>query len=303
MVSINEAKFEIIKCEDGIEQLKFIERCARISYLSVSKLIDEYDSGAEGKKSAFIKASKIICEKYNRFGRDFMRDYPKCTKRDVIEAASALQFVEDVLIKEGATSMLEFGDITVLFECCIGFTRENNRHRHASRVEMSTRYADFSKIGDCSLQVVTPEWMLDEEGNPLEEFYIWKNAVEHSEKAYKQIFGIIKERINSDEGLRDADKKKELSRIAGKSRGVLPLDTRSPEVVKANLREWAEVILKLRASLRAHESMQEVMFPLLDQLRLRIPVIFDYKIKTIWEMETDIHTSDALPLQIEQEDK
>lgn len=58
------------------------------------------------------------------------------------------------------------------------------------------------------------------------------------------------------------------------TRSVLPNSTKTEIVVTANLREW-RTILKQRTAKAAHPQMREVMGPLLEELKTRLPVIFD----------------------------
>jgi thymidylate synthase (FAD) len=58
------------------------------------------------------------------------------------------------------------------------------------------------------------------------------------------------------------------------ARAVLPNCLATEIVVTANLRELRH-ILKLRTSKAAHPEMRALMTPLLEELKERIPVIFD----------------------------
>ena len=59
-----------------------------------------------------------------------------------------------------------------------------------------------------------------------------------------------------------------------KARSVLPNSLKTEIVATANFREWRH-ILKLRTSKAAHPQMREIMIPLRDELRKRIPIIFN----------------------------
>ena len=58
------------------------------------------------------------------------------------------------------------------------------------------------------------------------------------------------------------------------ARSVLPNSLKTEIVMTANLREWRH-FFKLRTSTAAHPQMREIAQPLLDELRTKIPVIFD----------------------------
>ena len=58
------------------------------------------------------------------------------------------------------------------------------------------------------------------------------------------------------------------------ARSVLPNSLKTEVMMTANLREWRH-FLKLRTSKAAHPQIREVAIPLLEELKKRIPVIFD----------------------------
>ena len=58
------------------------------------------------------------------------------------------------------------------------------------------------------------------------------------------------------------------------ARNVLPLSTATEIIMTANIREWRSV-MKLRVTSKAHPQMRSIMRKLLDDLKSRIPVLFD----------------------------
>jgi len=58
------------------------------------------------------------------------------------------------------------------------------------------------------------------------------------------------------------------------ARDVLPIGLKTEVVVAANTREWMH-IFEQRCGKAAHPRMQELMVPLREDLRKRIPVLFD----------------------------
>ena len=156
------------------------------------------------------------------------------------------------LIKNGHEAMIEFFDITVKFIHNRGFTHEMVRHRLCSFAQESSRYCNYSedKFGN-EITVIRPYWL--DEKPELEEQ--WEDACSLMEDAYLWF-------INE----------KELPPQA--ARGILPNDLKTEINVKANLREW-RTIFKLRTAPSAHPDMRRVMIPLLEELRGKIPVIFD----------------------------
>lgn len=288
MVNVKQPTYQFEFILDGMEYLRLIERCGRTSYKSKSKLIDEYEKIKTSKTElrAFMdKISNIVKGLYNRYGRDYIKDvYSKYTSvmdkdLELVKDASALQFV-DMIIQKGHTSILEFGFIVVRFFVNIGYTREQNRHRLTSIIERSTRYADEcddEKFGG-QLQVISPIWFEDN----IDDMKDWKLHMEESEANYKYWLKILRDRAMKEPDLKKREKL--LSESTQKARGVLPLDTESEECIGANLREWSENILRLRASPYAHPSMQQIMYPLQKELRRKIPIVFDYNTKIIHEL-------------------
>jgi thymidylate synthase (FAD) len=66
----------------------------------------------------------------------------------------------------------------------------------------------------------------------------------------------------------------ELGWSAQEARSVLPNSLKTEITVTMNFREWRN-FFKLRTPITAHPQMREVTRPLLSELQLRIPVVFD----------------------------
>jgi Predicted alternative thymidylate synthase len=66
----------------------------------------------------------------------------------------------------------------------------------------------------------------------------------------------------------------DLKRSPQEARSVLPNSTKTEIIVTANYREWRN-FFKLRTAKAAHPQMQEVTKPLLEELKSKLPVIFD----------------------------
>lgn len=170
---------------------------------------------------------------------------------DLITPDSAKGFVERIA-KRGHESVIEHYNITVRFVCNRGFTHELVRHRLAAFSQESTRYCNYTKdkFGN-EITVIKPAELI--EGS--EEYNIWKQAMENSEKSYMAMMAVGSKPENA--------------------RGVLPIDIKTEIVITANLREWKH-ILTLRTSKAAHPSMRELMIPLAKEFQSKIPVIFDH---------------------------
>lgn len=167
---------------------------------------------------------------------------------DKITSFSAKKFVKKI-IDRGHESVLEHTGLSARFICNRGFSHECVRHRLASFSQESTRYCNYSrnKFGS-ELTFIQPRNL-----TPTQQS-IWMHSMLYAERNY---FNLLKEGA--------------APQIA---RGVLPIDIKTEIVVTANLREWRH-ILRLRTAKAAHPSMHELMRPLLNELKTKIPVIFD----------------------------
>ena len=157
------------------------------------------------------------------------------------------------LIKSGHEAMLEHSFLSVEFTVDRGVTHELVRHRLCSFAQESTRYCNYfaEKFGK-SVKFVIPYFFA--QGDRQEELAVWMKSCEKSEKDY---FALL------DKGATPQE-----------ARTVLPNSTAAEIVMSGNYREWRH-ILRLRTAKDAHPQMREVMCPLGEELKRRIPVIFD----------------------------
>lgn len=167
---------------------------------------------------------------------------------DKITEDSAEKFVANI-IKRGHEAVLEHCSFTVKFVCDRGVSHEIVRHRMASYCQESTRYCNYSK-GDFGGEITVIEpCFLDAQG-----FIMWKRCCETAETAY---FDLLDWGCSPQE-----------------ARSVLPNSLKTEVVMTANLREWRH-FLKLRCSAAAHPQMREVAKLLLEELKIKIPIVFD----------------------------
>jgi thymidylate synthase (FAD) len=174
-----------------------------------------------------------------------------CYKSEqLITVDSANKFV-GTLIKNGHESVLEHEKISILFVCDRGVSHELVRHRLASFSQESTRYCNYSndKFGN-ELTFIEPIWAADNN----DAYNIWFNSLLQCELDYNKLIS--------------------LGWQAQHARTILPNSLKTEIVVTANLREW-RTIFKQRTTRAAHPQMRELMCPLLDELKLLIPVIFN----------------------------
>ena len=197
-----------------------------------------------------IDGAKIL-QKLERCGRVCYKSEDKITE------GSAEKFI-GMILKSGHESVLEHEKLTVKFVCDRGVTHEIVRHRIASYSQESTRYCNYSKdkFGN-ELTFIRPCFWADDS----EEYAVWKQAMEEIEKTYVKLISL---------GAKPEE-----------ARSILPNSLKTEIVCTMNLREWRH-FFKLRTAERAHPQIREISVALLDELKKRIPVIFD-----------DINTSDG----------
>ena len=182
-------------------------------------------------------------------------------KRTDCDHHSSHKFVK-TLIKNGHHAMLEFGDITVKFITNRGVSHELVRHRLCSFAQESTRYVKY----DGEMEFIKPVWIAGycpdritgNEINDLGENFETKAWLAHgiSSEYYYQLL------------LKECQWRPE------QAREVLPNSLKTEIIVKSNFREWMH-ILKLRCAKAAHPQMRALMLPLLEELKTKIPVIFE----------------------------
>ena len=158
------------------------------------------------------------------------------------------------LIKNGHEAMLEHCSFTVKFIVDRGISHEIVRHRVASYAQESTRYCNYAK-DDFNSEITVIEPLYLESGTTA--YKAWENACKTAEKAYFDMldFGCTPQ----------------------EARAVLPHSLKTEICVTMNLREWRH-FFKLRAANetgKAHPQMLEVTVPLLEELKKKIPVVFD----------------------------
>lgn len=182
----------------------------------------------------------------------------KSEDRITEDGESAEKFVK-MLIDRGHEAMIEHSSLSVKFICDRGVSHELVRHRIASFAQESTRYCNYSKdkFGN-EITVIEPSFFgigSNVDGKDTNAMYeSWLNACENCEKEY---FHLLK-----------------LGAKPQEARAILPISLKTEITVTTNFREWRN-FFKLRADKAAHPQMRELTIPLLNELKIRIPVIFD----------------------------
>lgn len=165
------------------------------------------------------------------------------------DGSSAKKLIK-MLIDREHEAMLEHGSISVLFICDRGVSHEIVRHRMASFAQESTRYCNYSKDKfENEIAVIKPTFMEDEFSERA-----WIDGCQEAERSYFDMLAAG-----------------DAPQIA---RSVLPNSLKTEIVMTANYREWRH-FFELRCAPTAHPQMRELAIPLLNELKSRIPVIFD----------------------------
>ena len=176
------------------------------------------------------------------------------------DGESAKRFVK-MIIENGHEAMLEHSSLSVRFICSRGVSHEIVRHRLFSFAQESTRYCNYSKGkfgGECTF-IVPPdqEWSVNRENynyvdiNPQD---IWYDALINAETHYMYLLG---------EGWKPEQ-----------ARDVLPNALKTEIVVTGNYREWRH-FFKLRTDAAAHPHIRALAKETLEDIKMRIPVVFD----------------------------
>lgn len=164
-----------------------------------------------------------------------------------VSVDSAKEFIAKI-IRCGHESVLEHSSLMVRFITDRGVSHEIVRHRIASYTQMSTRYYDYSAERH-GAEIVVVDQGLD--GIAYED---WKSACEYAESVYMEM---------------------RKARVAPEiARAVLPTCLMTELVMTMNYRE-ARHFIKLRSDVHAHPMIRELAIMLLNQLKERIPVVFD----------------------------
>ena len=186
----------------------------------------------------------------------------KSEDRITPDGESAKKFVK-MLINHGHEAMIEHSTLSVMFTIDRGVSHEAVRHRLSSFAQESTRYVNSSKdkfgseicVIDLEGGMLLDKKMSQMDADVLGSIYSeWLLAMSDAEQHYMNMI--------------------ELGATPQIARSVLPNSTRTALTITANYREWRN-IFRLRTALDAHPQIREVMTPLLQELKEKIPIIFD----------------------------
>ena len=194
----------------------------------------------------------------NLNGAEILKHIERCARvcyksEDRITDGSAEKMVA-ALIRSGHEAMLEHYSFTVKFICDRGIANELVRHRIASFAQESSRYCCYAKdkFGK-ELTFINPCFWEPDSDN----YARWFHEMDEAEKTYLAMI--------------------ESGATPEQARDILPMSIKTEIVMTANLREWRH-FLKLRAegvTGKPHPQMLEITIPFLNELKQKIPVVFD----------------------------
>lgn len=156
------------------------------------------------------------------------------------------KFLRAVVIQHGDWSIVEHASVTADFYVDRGITHEIVRHRLFSFTQESTRFVNYEKK-------MPPSFILPPgvEGFNAE---TWALVVGTVEQGYQALIkGGLAPQI---------------------ARSVFPNALASRIIVTGNLRNWRHFFI-MRTTKEAHPQMREVTIPLLEEFKLKIPILFD----------------------------
>ena len=154
------------------------------------------------------------------------------------------------LIKSGHESVIEHVSITVRIICDRGISHEIVRHRIASYSQESTRYCNYCDGCNEHITFIKPSFWNENSS----EYKLWENTMREIEKTYRELIKI--------------------GASPQEARSVLPNSLKTELIMTMNLREWRH-FFKLRTSYAAHPQMREIIVPLFEEMKKKIPIIFD----------------------------
>ena len=194
----------------------------------------------------------------NLNGAEILKHIERCARvcyksEDSITDDSAEKMVA-ALIRSGHEAMLEHYSFTVKFICDRGISHELVRHRLSSFAQESSRYCCYAKdkFGK-ELTFINPCFRESDSDN----YARWFHEMDEAEKTY---LAMIEDGATPEQ-----------------ARDILPMSIKTEIVMTANLREWRH-FLKLRAegvTGKPHPQMLEITIPFLNELKQKIPVVFD----------------------------
>ena len=205
--------------------------------------------------------------------RSILKHLERCGRtcyksEDKITDESCYKFIK-MLLSRGHESVIEHFAFSVKFICSRAVSHQIVRHRLCSFSEQSQRYCNFEtkvKIG-----IIQPYWINESDAKKIKdrEFKSVWYVPDTLSPACKAWLESIIDSVNNYGIIMRSDK----NIPPQEARSVLPNSTKTEIVCTANLRQWRH-ILKLRTSKGADPEIKEIMIPLLNKLKEKLPTLF-----------------------------
>lgn len=232
--------------EGGIDELKLIEECARISYRSEDRITEDGESAKKMVKR-LIENEHESCIEHSSMTVIFICDRAIANELERHRIGSYTQestrFVNVKAEKLGAD-----GEMQIILPKYLEEGHKIFERMAAFKETFDDPYYDYA-LRDKNLT--------DEDFYKLRNYYIFTTSVAMAEANYALLTDAVADKIPPE--------------IA---RGVLPHCLATKVAVTTNYREWRH-IFKLRCEEHAHPDMRDLMIPLLHEVKERIPVVFD----------------------------
>lgn len=240
--------------EGGIDELKLIEECARISYRSEDRITEDGESAKKMVKK-LIGNGHESCLEHSSMTVIFICDRAIANELERHRLASFTQestrYVNAKAEKLGAD-----GEMQIILP---KYLEEGHKIFEREEVAFKEKVKDPSSVHmDSVYEYTLRDRMLSQEDfYKLRNYYVFVSSVEAAEENYTILTDAVIDKLPPE--------------IA---RGVLPLSLATKVAVTTNYREWRH-IFKLRCEEHAHPDMRDLMIPLLHEVKQRIPVVFD----------------------------
>ena len=206
----------------------------------------------------FTEPSYEIMTQISNGGEEELREIEAiartCYKSQNSECIGDTAKFVDGLIRRGHLAMLEHSKLTVKFTCDRCISHEIVRHRMASFAQESTRWCNYAKDRfGAEITFITPD--LSDADDPEQARIHFDMAAKVCESCYMYL-------------VNDQHVSAQLARR------ILPHALKTEIVVTANYREWMH-IFELRTKADCDPQIRDLMTALLNDLRERLPIIFD----------------------------
>lgn len=205
--------------------------------------------------------------------RNILRHLERCGRicyksEDKINDDSCYKFIK-MLLSRGHESVIEHYSFTVKFVCSRSLSHQLVRHRLCSFSEQSQRYCNFeTKV---EMGIILPYWLDDNDKRRIKNksfsstLQVPNNI---SLKCQHWLDTVIESIVSYGILIRNNSEM-----TPQQVRSILPNAAKTEIVCTANLRQWRH-ILKLRTSKGADPEIKELMIPLLNKLKEKLPTIF-----------------------------